>query len=359
MGSTTQEVIDPLIKLVAKKYDFDKPEFFHDISEGKTLENLEKKYRIPGFLINIFKTSHDIDPEKQVNIQAIFQKEIDSAVSKTINLKKSSDWKEIARIYMMAYDLECKGITVFRDGCKDQTMQIGKKLPDDINIDENAPKPSVPEMPRYTLEPRPRGEFTTGRTYEVKTEQGDLYVTINSDDKGIIEVFLTLGKSGSFTAGYTEALGRLISMSLRSGIKPAMIVKQLQGIRTSSPTLNKGMIVYSVPDAVAKILKKYIEEQEKQISLLNSSKPKLEIKKMADAVKSLFSPNKHIETEEKKESDFEDLNLSKDNNTQKEEEKYSKTNHFGSLLECPECGSDLEYAEGCILCRACGYSKCG
>jgi len=363
MGGTSQEVIDPLIKIVAHKFNFDSPEFFHDISEGKPLKELAKKYQIPDLIVNIFKTAYDIEPEKQVNVQAIFQKNIDSAVSKTINLKETATWQEIARIYKLAYDLNCKGITVFRNGCKDSAMQIGKfKRHEDI-IENTSPKSQYGEMPRNILEPRARDEFTIGRTYEVKTEQGDLYVTVNSDDKGIIEVFLTLGKSGSFTAGYTEALGRLISMSLRSGIKPGAIIKQLQGIRTSSPTLNKGMIVYSVPDAVAKILKKYLEEQENQISMLKKSIPAVEIQEISKATQT--SKINDIPKE------IESLIIPKQENVVKqvlkqlfpkkseEKFKYSKTNHFGDLLECPECGSDLEYAEGCILCRACGFSKCG
>lgn len=335
MGGTTQTIIDPLIEEVAKKYNFANKEFFNEISNGKSLSSLASKFKIPEFILKIFRTSHEIDPERQVMIQSSFQKNIDSAVSKTINLKNDSPWQDIARIYMLAFDLNCKGITVFRDGSKDSALQVGNQTkPLEVKTETVLVSQNI-AMQRNTLEPRPRAEFTVGRTYEVKTEQGDLYVTINSDDKGIIEVFLTLGKSGSFTAGYTEALGRLISMSLRSGIKPASIIKQLQGIRTSSPTLNKGMIVYSVPDAVAKIIKKYLEESEKQISMLNN-KPQIDIPVVIEA------PIVKIEEE-----------------VVEVKQKYTKNNHFGDLLECPECGSDLEYAEGCILCRACGFSKCG
>ena len=348
MGGATQMIIDPLIEDVAKKFGFANEEFFNDISKGKSLRALSTKFEIPEFIFKIFKTSHEIDPERQVMIQSAFQKNIDSAVSKTINLKKESTWQDIARIYMLSYDLNCKGITIFRDGSKDPALQVGNNEKSEVKTPSNIPQNNNEALQRNSLEPRPRGEFTVGRTYEVKTEQGDLYVTINSDDKGIIEVFLTLGKSGSFTAGYTEALGRLISMSLRSGIKPSSIIKQLQGIRTSSPTLNKGMIVYSVPDAVAKIIKKYLEENEKQISMLKT-KPVVEIKEFVMLEKEepivivkdvpVIKIEPEIEAETK--------------------QKYTKNNHFGDLLECPECGSDLEYAEGCILCRACGFSKCG
>jgi len=342
MGGSEQEVIDSLIEQIARAKGFYTPELFHHISEGKTLKELQKDHKIPDDVVAIFKTTHDIEPEKHVNLQAAFQRNIDSAVSKTINLPNSATWQDIARIYMLAYDLKCKGITVFRDGSKDPALQVGtKEKPKNTDLSPIAATLSAETMPRYTLEPRPRGEYTNGRTYEVKTEQGDLYVTINSDDKGIVEIFLTLGKSGSFTAGYTEALGRLISMSLRSGIKPEMIIKQLQGIRTSSPTLNKGMIVYSVPDAVAKIMKKHLEEKKQQITLIPEG---IKMEEELPPVK----PAEVI-----------DLSIPKTEVVPDQESKYTKNNHFGDLLECPECGGDLEYAEGCILCRSCGYSKCG
>ncbi|HOY46799.1 MAG TPA: adenosylcobalamin-dependent ribonucleoside-diphosphate reductase [Candidatus Dojkabacteria bacterium] len=337
MGGADQEVIDPLIEQVSKSYGFYNDKFLHNISAGKHLNELASDFKIPTSIVDVFQTTHEIDPEDHVRIQAAFQKYIDSAVSKTINLPNTATWQDIARIYTLAYDLKCKGITIFRDGSKDPALQVGtakdvKKKEEQVSI----------AMPRNTLEPRHRGEFTSGKTYEVKTEQGDLYVTINSDDKGIFEVFLNLGKSGSFSAGYTEALGRLISMSLRSGIMPIMIVKQLQGIRTSTPTLNKGMIVYSVPDAVAKILKKHLELVEQQIKLLPEgpkNEPKPELSKEPVIVEEVMPIVEEVKDESK--------------------DKYSKTNEFGDLFECPECGSDLEYAEGCILCRSCGYSKCG
>jgi ribonucleoside-diphosphate reductase alpha chain len=337
MGGADQEVIDPLIEQVSKALGFYNEKFLHSIASGKHLSELAADFKIDPAIVDVFQTTHEIDPEDHVKIQAAFQKFIDSAVSKTINLPNSASWQDIARIYTLAYELKCKGITVFRDGSKDPALQVGTA--------KNEQKPVAAEnmaMPRNTLEPRNRGEFTSGKTYEVKTEQGDLYVTINSDDKGIFEVFLNLGKSGSFSAGYTEALGRLISMSLRSGIMPIMIVKQLQGIRTSTPTLNKGMIVYSVPDAVAKILKKHLELVEQQIKLLpEGTKSQQQQEVITQEVKTV-EPIEIIEPV-----------------VEDQKSKYSKSNEFGDLFECPECGSDLEYAEGCILCRSCGYSKCG
>jgi ribonucleoside-diphosphate reductase alpha chain len=157
----------------------------------------------------------------------------------------------------------------------------------------------------------------------------------------------------------------MISMSLRSGIKPESIIKQLQGIRTSTPTLNRGMFVYSVPDAVAKILKRHIDEQKQQIKMFKD-----EVKHETVAVVNQTAPIKELESEIKFEVKYEEskptLQMVNDTSpsvsvTTEEsmDSKYTKTNDFGDMLDCPDCGSDLEYAEGCILCRACGYSKCG
>ena len=376
MGGTDQEVIDQLVTEVAKAKNFYTPEFIMAIADGAHLSEIASKFGIDKDIAKVFRTTHEIDPEAHVKVQAAFQKHIDSAVSKTINLPNSATWQDIARVYMLAYDLGCKGITVFRDGSKDPALQVGTKdktvaTPTstvDITQQPVLQGQNMPmAQPRNTLEPRVRSMVTRGYTYEVKTEQGDLYITVNEDEKGIVEVFLTLGKSGSFTAGYTEALGRLISMSLRSGIKPEMIIKQLQGIRTSMPTLNRGMIVYSVPDAVAKILKKHLEEMTKQMELIPGTQIHTKSEPIAQPV--LVSKEIHIVEKPVIENPQVKTELQFSGNNPPtvvepippvaENSNYSKNNEFGSLLECPDCGGDLEYSEGCILCRSCGYSKCG
>jgi len=332
MGGSDQEVIDPLFEFVARSHKFYSDKLIHKIANGINLKDIAKEFNVPQDVVYVFKTTHEIDPEDHVKIQASFQKYVDSAVSKTINLPNSTKWEDIARIFMLAYDLKCKGITIFRDGSKDPALQIGTKVKKDII--------------RNSLEPRVRPQVTKGFTYQVKTEQGNLYVTINEDDKGMFEIFLNLGKSGSFTSGYTEAIGRLISNSLRSGITAESIIKELSGIRTSAPTLNKGMIIYSVPDAVAKIMKKHIEERNSQMKLLPEEQP---VNKSIEERKNIVEKLTEVKpTVTKKE---ENLFLSK--------KKYTSFNMNGDLFECPECGGDLEYAEGCILCRSCGFSRCG
>lgn len=382
MGGTVQKVIDPLIEEVAKAKGFYSDKFVEKITSGAHLSDIASEFGIPNDIVKIFRTTHEINPEDHVRVQAIFQQNIDSAVSKTINMPNSATWQDIARVYMLAYDLGCKGITIFRDGSKDPVLQTGTApIQNQPAVTEPA-KPilhdqaknisSTPititnmEPQRNVLEPRKRATVTHGYTYEVKTEQGDLYITINEDDKGIFEIFLNIGKSGSFTAGYTEALGRLISMALRSGIKPELIIKQLQGIRTSMPTLNKGMIIYSVPDAIAKILKKHIDEMQKQIELIPDMQTPAFEERIIEPEPVLV--NTEIKINKSVENFQSDVLTQPTNeyvatpiieNENDHSNKYTRNNEFGGLLECPDCGGDLEYSEGCILCRACGFSKCG
>ena len=362
MGGVDQEVIDKQFLTYAKKNGFYSPELMAEIAKGVHLKDIANKYKIPASVVDVFVTTHEIAPESHVRIQAVFQNYVDSAVSKTINLPNTATWQDVARVYELAYDLECKGITIFRDGSKDPALQVGtskKENKPEVTRDANSM-----QMPRNILEPRKRALVTRGKTYEVKTEQGDLYITINEDDEGIVEVFLNIGKSGSFTQGYTEALGRMISMALRSGIKPDSIVKQLQGIRTSTPTLNRGMFVYSVPDAVAKILKKHVEEQREQIKMFTEKEVPVVKEEVIDDGMSPVLNEENVTNENQKPIDIEyvaEATVTTQTIITQEDtgHGYSKNNNFGDMLDCPECGSDLEYAEGCILCRSCGYSKCG
>lgn len=365
MGGAEQEVINSQFEQIAKSRNFYSRELMEEVANGKSLSEISDKYAIPEDIIDTFATTHEIKPEEHVKLQATYQKHIDSAVSKTINLPNSATWQDIAKVYELSYDLGCKGITIFRDGSKDPALQVGVKTHKDKPVTSIVKEEAIIEPTRNNLEPRERAQVTRGYTYEVKTEQGDLYITVNEDDKGIVEVFLNIGKSGSFTQGYTEALGRMISMSLRSGIKPDSIIKQLQGIRTSTPTLNKGMFVYSVPDAVAKTLKRHLEEQKQQIQMFEHKQVEELETEPIESIKNVESEIKFEVTYEHDKPTLQLVNLNNQKQEvtttleEKEENHYTHSNTHGDLLDCPDCGSDLEYAEGCILCRSCGFSKCG
>ncbi|HEC64426.1 MAG TPA: hypothetical protein ENI23_03950, partial [bacterium] len=364
---TDQIVIEHLFLEVAKDRGFYSEELVEDIANGKHLPEIQDKYDIPDDVVSIFKTTHEVAPEQHVRVQAAFQENVDSAVSKTINLANSATKEDIKKVYTLAYRLGCKGITVFRDGSKDPALQVGTSSE---KKEEGGGSEAV-TVQRGTLEPRDRQTMTKGTTTKVNTEQGSLFVTINEDDEGIVEVFLNVGKSGSFTAGYTEAIGRLISTALRSGIETKHIIEQLKGIRTSTPTMNKGMIIYSVPDAVAKVLENHLNKEKEQVKMFAEE---IKLEPIPDDESKVEEESKtvleriEVEVEEKQEGaapstkskaqNKEETTIIKEPN-HIDGKHYTKQNTVGDLLECPDCGGDLEYAEGCTLCRSCGYSKCG
>jgi ribonucleoside-diphosphate reductase alpha chain len=265
---------------------------------------------VPESIKRVFVTAHDISPLWHIKTQAVFQKYVDNAVSKTVNFPNSATKEDIREVYDLAYELGCKGVTVYRDGSRDnQVLQKpasgeGKKVED-----ERASKVE-------TKIPRPRHEVTWGTTRKMNTGCGSLYVTINEDEKGIFEVFATMGKGGGCAASQTEAIGRLISLALRSGIDKDQIVKQLKGVRCPNQIWEKGGRIYSCSDAIAKAIERYSG--------------------VLDITTNLKSERAQIIAE-------------------------TNGRDSDSIMTgvCPDCHGPLEFESGCSVCRSCGFSRCG
>jgi ribonucleoside-diphosphate reductase alpha chain len=192
---------------------------------------------VPGH----FVTAHDIAPEWHIRMQAAFQKHVDNSVSKTINLPNKASLKDVESAYLMAYDLGTKGITIYRDGSRDEqvltkTAAVEKRLPQE------------------------RPDTLTSTTDKIKTGFGNLYITITFFNQKPFEVFASIGKSGYSTMADAEAIGRLISLALRTGVDPKEVVNQLKGIGGSEPIFTEGGLVTSIPDAIAKILERHFGE---------------------------------------------------------------------------------------------------
>ena len=236
-----QELLEvhPIFQEVAKTEGFYSEDLMKRIAEKGSVRDFRE---IPEKVRRIFTVSHDVTPEWHIRIQAAFQKYTDNAVSKTINFPFSATAEDVRNAYLMAYDLGCKGLTIYRDGSRDAQV---------LNIQR---KPQYPQV-----EPRPRPDTTSGITERINTGCGKLYVTINWDDHGFCEVFASMGKAGGCAYSQIEATCRLISLALRSGVKVESIIRQLMGIRCPSPMWQNGEQIVSCSDAIATVLNHHVQ----------------------------------------------------------------------------------------------------
>ena len=217
---------------------------------------IQKLYGTDENLPDHVVTAHKIDPYFRVKMQGSIQKYIDSSISSTVNLPNEITVETIADIYMTAYKSGLKGITVYREGSRE-----GILITNDAKDEKKSEKPSNTSLKDTDKTPRSRPNQTKGVTRRIRTGEGTLYITINEDENGLCEVFTTIGKAGGNAAAQSEAISRLISLSLRSGLDPKAIVRQLKGISGPNPTWEDGRLILSTPDAIGKALDDYLFER--------------------------------------------------------------------------------------------------
>ncbi len=280
MDNTKLVEVNSFFEKEAKERGFYSKELMEKIAQKGSIQNFDE---IPEDVKKVFVVSHDIAPEWHVRMQAAFQKYTDNAVSKTINLPNQATVGDVETAYRLAYELGCKGVTIYRDGSREAQVLSTKK---EKVVDEK-------------IAPLDRPASLSGITDKIKTGYGNLYVTINTLDGKPFEVFAQIGKSGYSTMADTEAICRLISLALRSGISVEKTIEQLIGIGGASPIYQEGGLVMSIPDAIAKVLNKHFGKT-----------------KIQNSLKDLY------------------------------------------LEYCPDCGGKLEHESGCLVCRLCGFSKC-
>jgi ribonucleoside-diphosphate reductase alpha chain len=289
--------VNPHFERVARERGFWSKELIEMIAEKGSLKDIDE---IPEDIKKTFITAHDISPLDHVRMQAAFQKHVDNAVSKTVNFPHDASPKDVEDVYYLAFGLGCKGLTVYRDGSRDeQVLSTGK------TAKQEADKEVTPQALKIT--PRKRPEVIKGTTRLMKTGCGNLYVTINEDDNGnLFELFTQMGKAGGCASSQAEAIGRLVSLAFRSNIEPIEIEKQLRGISCHSPAWANGGKIASCSDAISKAVERYVERGNKSNG--NGSHPKKE--------KAIFCG------------------------------------------ACTECGGAVEHEGGCAVCRDCGFTKC-
>ena len=258
---------------------------------------------VPEEMQRVFVTAMDIDIQWHIKMQAAFQAHTDNAVSKTLNFRNEATVEDVKEAYRLAYKEGCKGVTIYRDGSREgQVLSVARKP-------EEQPAP-----PERTLLPRFRPRVTGGHTERIRTGCGNLYITINEDERGLCEVFVNIGKGGGCASAEAEAIGRLVSLALRAGVEPTAIIKHLRGVRCPQPFWEEGELILSCPDAIGRALERFIRQDGE---------------KEEEGQRALFAP--------KKEGD-ETLQLA------------------GA---CPECGGTMEHESGCAVCRYCGFNRCG
>jgi ribonucleoside-diphosphate reductase alpha chain len=216
--------VDPLFEEIARSRGFYSRALMERIAENASIQNIDG---IPEDVKKMFVTAHDISPEWHVRMQAAFQKYVHNATSKTINFPHEATVEEVRKAYLLAYELGCKGITIYRDKSRDeQVLNVGNK-------EAKADNKIAPGTGRSRIAPRPRPEVIQGTTTKVATGCGNLYITINIDEAGRpFELFTQMGKAGGCAASQLEAIGRLVSLGFRSGIEVRAIIEQLRNIRT-------------------------------------------------------------------------------------------------------------------------------
>ncbi len=286
--------VNPHFEEVARKEGFYSQDLVKQLGEGKHLKDMDGA---PDWAKRVFVTAHDISPEWHVKMQAAFQRHTDNAVSKTVNFPHEATAEDVARVYLMAWEEGLKGITIYRDGCRDKQV---------LTTGGSAAKSEASKAAGGLLVPRKRPKTTRGATEKITTGCGNMYVTGNFDQHGVSERLASLGKAGGCASAQLEATARLISTALRAGIEPMSIVKNLRGIRCPSIAWEEGHAVLSCADAIGSALEKHCQTEPGQ----SHSGP----------------------------------------------EKYDLPRNIAG--QCPDCGTLLVYEEGCHKCPGCGYTKC-
>jgi len=321
---------------------------------------------VPAQWQRVFVTAHDVTPEWHIRMQAAFQEFTDSAISKTCNFPRAATEEDVEHIYRFAYQLGCKGVTVYRDASREmQVLSTGATAKQvQQGVTSGAPAGAAADVQRPLAEAlgriaeleaelehtrarlhdaeaenlqrrakRSRPDLLKGSTRRIETPLGTMYVTITEDDRGQpFEVFISLGKAGGALMADVEAIGRLLSLGLRSGIPMREIYRQLRGISSDRAVGLGPNKVLSVPDAIGIAIEKWMrDKQGVQQDLLAE----------ADGSPAVVATRQVIAAEER-----------------------AAAPHAGApeqefIGACPDCGSQLAFIEGCATCHVCGFSECG
>ena len=314
LGGESLIYVDEQFEEAAREGGFYSDDLMEFLASGGSLRERDD---VPDWAKQLFVTAADISPEMHVRMQAAFQESVDAAISKTINFPNSATEDDVERAYLLAWELGCKGITVYRAGSREaEVLTAGQEQATGEAEDEQS------GTGRTLLIERQRPSRIEGITERVRTGHGNMFVTINYDEnEEPFEVFIAVGKAGGCDSAQLEGISRLTTLALRAGIDPTQVVKHLQGI-TCCPAWDGGTLVRSAPDGLALVLKRNLKLDDEVLPASEEARST-----QPGMVLTVDKPaNGHVSAN-------------------------------GS--RCPECSvGTLVYQEGCKRCPECGYNKC-
>ncbi len=341
-GDTTLVYADANLDRVVRERSCYSDDLLDALAGG---ESLQERDDVPGEIKDLFHVASDIAPSDHVLMQAAFQESVDAGISKTINFPNEATKGDVEEAYKLAWETRCKGITVYRAGSREKEVltagtseEADAKSGNTNGHSETAVATAEPTAIAYTNR-MPRPAVLESKTVLVETGRGKIYITLSfTSDGHVFEVFTNHGKAGGNDSAMAEALSRMISLSLRSGVSPDDIIDQLINI-VDNPIISRGQHIFSVPDAIAKVLHEHA-----------------------------YSPPLGIASGDRTEDDSEPvqialLNPPNSNEVGMPQAKPSgaKQNGYNGNVAsdtCPECFASMAFEEGCMKCYVCGYSKC-
>ncbi len=361
-GKSPMVEVNPIFEDVAKSNGFYSEGMMERVATEGTLANISE---LDTDIKRVFVCAHDVKPEWHVRMQAAFQLHCDASISKTINFPTTATEKDVETIYRRAYELQCKGVTVYRDGCR--TCQP-MSLKNDVQADKEESKLTVP-APRPTPEPQPLRDIACAVRIRQITPFGNMHVQITVDPKTEreLEVFAQLGKGGDLATSDLEAICRMVSLWLRSGGRLHHVIRQLKGIGSSLQIPTREGKIRSLGDGLARALEKFARAKSKfglEKLILGDYDPAelnndwAQFHGYANGANSSNGnghANGHSNGNTREQPSgvataVEATSRLRDRESGMSEDQYK--------VICPDCQGPLRFAEGCVKCEECGFSHC-
>ncbi len=356
-GETPMIEINPIFEAVARDHGFLSEGLMERLATDGTLANIPD---VPDKIRRVFVCAHDISPEWHVRMQAALQKHCDASISKTINFPEKATVEDVEGIYRLAYELDCKGVTVYRNGCrKHQPMALK-----DSDKAGGAPVAKTSQdIARPPLEPAVLPEIQSGIRVRQLTPFGNMHINITVDPKTEreLEVFAQLGKGGDLANSDLEAICRMVSLWLRSGGGLDHVVRQLQSIGSSLQVHTKEGKIMSLGDGLARALKKFMRAKA-EFGLRALLTGDCEPHSLRESTKSGGNGRGRAGTDHSKTGVGGNGPLTQ---TESSVAVHSRIHALGMQWQqaqykvlCPDCQGPLRYSEGCVICEDCGFSEC-